>query len=348
MGAKMFKTKTYISKTDLVLPEGQSSVRLLKKLIYQGGEVGELKPYNGLTDIEIKNTPGVHPKYEGQYYKKFKLKPTVDEVYISVKRFDSETMQIVGKIPRKDRDFFQMALKHCAAYQGKAKIIGGAKKISKNGRFTTYQNGEYGIELEIVFFFKEELEEYGFIMPKKIPQLNPMDVSDYVVIDLELIMGEYLFTEIIEIGAIKYRGDKEIDRFQAYVKPKQRIPSIIKKITNISYSLVKDASPIEVLLPRFLDFIKDLPLVGHGIANSDIKVIKTEMYRHNIGFLTNPFIDTLPLSKQTYPLSHHKLEQVKEYLKMDLTSHEAINDCLVANRIFQDFKKKKLEGKNEE
>ena len=78
----------------------------------------------------------------------------------------------------------------------------------------------------------------------------------YVILDLEW-NGSYskvlhkFVNEIIEIGAIKYHGGIEVDRFHTYVKPDIPITSKITKINGITNSMVKDAPKIDTAIKSF-------------------------------------------------------------------------------------------------
>lgn len=335
-----YNTNLTFVQNDLKLPDGSSSIRSLKKMINKGGIIGKLKSYNGCELEYMKNNKGVYFKYANQKYRQFKFKIIDDDVYILIQRYENDSFQIFGKVDNKNKNIIKMSLKNCCSYNGEATIIGGTKRVTNNEESILYPSGEYGISLEIKFYFKRELESLGFYLPKNTNYRDIETIKNYVAFDLELISGANLTTEIIEIGAIKYIDGEEFERFQTYVKPKQHIPYITRKITEIDDDKVKDADSIEVVLPKFLDFIGTLPLLGHDIGNNDIRIIKREMCRLNIGFLSNQILDTLTMSREIYSLDCYKLEAIKNHLKIDIRSHEAINDCVVSNQIFNDYKRR--------
>ena len=79
-------------------------------------------------------------------------------------------------------------------------------------------------------------------------------VDDYVVFDLETTGFDPILNEIIEIGALKYKNNELVAEFNVLVKPQESIPSVITNITGIDDLMVKDASNIEEVLPKFLEF----------------------------------------------------------------------------------------------
>lgn len=80
--------------------------------------------------------------------------------------------------------------------------------------------------------------------------------EDYTVVDIETTGFDPMFDAIIEVAGIKYRGKKEVGRFQSLVKPDyNEIPDYITELTGITNEMVADASSINEVLPRFLEFI---------------------------------------------------------------------------------------------
>ena len=68
---------------------------------------------------------------------------------------------------------------------------------------------------------------------------------------------ERIYNDIIEIGAVKIRNNEVIDSFSEFINPKKPIPYRIEKLTSINDAMVMDAPTIDVILPRFLEFIGD-------------------------------------------------------------------------------------------
>ena len=60
--------------------------------------------------------------------------------------------------------------------------------------------------------------------------------------------------------------------------------------------MVADAQPIEVVLPKFLEFCKDAPLVGHNIILFDYRMLKAKAVA--LGFEFDRLgVDTLIISR---------------------------------------------------
>ncbi len=165
-------------------------------------------------------------------------------------------------------------------------------------------------------------------------------VDDYVVFDLETTGLKAYEAEIIEIGALKYRNNKLIDTFSVLVKPKRRIPNVITQITGINEEMVKDKESIEVVLPKFIEFIEDLPIVAHN-APFDLSFIEENIKRLNLEMLKNKNIDTLELARVYIPKAYnYKLETLKKFFKLEYGSHRSVDDCATTNYVYQYCKNK--------
>lgn len=72
----------------------------------------------------------------------------------------------------------------------------------------------------------------------------------FVALDVETTGLSPITNELIEVSAIKYKGNKKIDTFSTLIKPKVEIPYYITKITGITNDMVKNAPEIEEVMPR--------------------------------------------------------------------------------------------------
>lgn len=153
--------------------------------------------------------------------------------------------------------------------------------------------------------------------------------NDYVVIDLETTGLTPSFDEILELGAIRFRGDREVGRFQSLVKPLEPISSFIAELTGITDEMVSDAPEIGDVLPHFLSFIGDDLLVGHNI-NFDVNFIYDYAVSCHLTPCSNNFVDTLRMARRVYRnLNNHKLSTLCDYLCIPQPiEHRAIADCL--------------------
>jgi DNA polymerase-3 subunit epsilon len=184
------------------------------------------------------------------------------------------------------------------------------------------------------------MDNYNEYMTYKKSNTYP---EDFIVFDFETTGLSAEEENIIEIGAIKYKGNKKVDVFNTYVNPQKLIPSYITKITGIKNNDVINAPKIEEALPKFLDFIGNDIIIAHN-ANFDMKFLLTNTYNLNIDKPTNEVIDTLSLSRKYMKdsngskLPSYKLEMLKKHLNINIGSHNALDDCIVCAQVYMKCK----------
>lgn len=163
-----------------------------------------------------------------------------------------------------------------------------------------------------------------------------MNTFTYVVFDIETTGFNHKINKIIEIAALKV-SDNSIEEFSELIKIDDIIPIHITALTGITNEMVYDALPLSEVLPKFLDFIGDLPLVGHNIKSFDYYFIDAACKELHLPSPKNTLIDTLPLSKQVLPeLENHKLSTLCEYYDIDTSgAHRALFDCHLCNNIYR-------------
>lgn len=165
--------------------------------------------------------------------------------------------------------------------------------------------------------------------------------DDYVVFDIETSGLHPTKDKIIEIGAVKYINNEKIDEFSYLIDPGININNIITRVTGLTDDDLKGQKKINEVLPMFLDFIGDLPIIGHNVR-FDYDFIEANIIKLNLKHLKNKIVDTLLLSRITiYDSKNHRLQTLKEYLHLDYKSHRAVDDCYTCNALYQYCKNKR-------
>ena len=159
----------------------------------------------------------------------------------------------------------------------------------------------------------------------------------YVVFDIETTGFSPVTNRIIEIGAVKVENGEITERFSTFVNPQVPIPFHIEKLTSINDSMVMDADPIEVVLPRFLEFVGDAILVAHN-ANFDISFIKENAKRQGIP-VDFTYVDTVGIARALLTgQSKYTLDAVAKTLGISLENHHrAVDDAECTAEIFVKF-----------
>jgi DNA polymerase-3 subunit alpha (Gram-positive type) len=185
----------------------------------------------------------------------------------------------------------------------------------------------YGVEAYLVDDLKEIIEN----------SKNQSFDDSFVVFDIETTGFSSVNNKIIEIGAVKVKGNEIIDRFSTFVNPDVPIPFEIEKLTGINDSMVIESPFIEEVLPKFLEFSKDCVMVAHN-AGFDISFIKENARRQGI-HTDFTVIDTVALARILLPsLNRYKLDTVAKALNVSLENHHrAVDDAECTAEIFKKF-----------
>jgi len=165
---------------------------------------------------------------------------------------------------------------------------------------------------------------------KKRPDLSVLP-ERFVVFDLETtgLMPE--IHEIIEIGAIRVNRDADIhDTFQAFIRPRKKIPKKITAITGITQEMVgEEGDSLEIALRQFLDFVGELPLVSFN-AEFDVAFLSNAVSQTQTGVaIKNPISCALKMARRAWPgrRSYRLVDLAKDGgLSADET-HRALGDC---------------------
>lgn len=161
--------------------------------------------------------------------------------------------------------------------------------------------------------------------------------KDYVTIDVETTGLDFNNDRIIEISAVKYVNNCEVDSFSYLVNPDMKLSRTIIRITGITNEDLIDKPTIDEVLPKFIHFIEDYTLVAHN-ASYDFKMITAECNRSRLDVIKNKIADTLVFAKRYYPkkeVENYKLETFKKYFNLDYQSHRALADCYTCAYLYQ-------------
>ncbi|MBN2790443.1 MAG: hypothetical protein JXR69_09670 [Candidatus Delongbacteria bacterium] len=165
-----------------------------------------------------------------------------------------------------------------------------------------------------------------------------LKLENYVVFDIETTGTDCFSDKIIEIAGVKYKNGEVQKIFNNLVDPGLMISEQITNLTGIENSDLIGKPGIEEILPDFLDFIEDLPLVAHNI-DFDLSFIRYQIQMTGMPELaTDEFHDTLLLSQIFYPIgpANHKLSTLAEFLNIDTEGfHRALNDCMATGKLFE-------------
>ncbi len=171
-----------------------------------------------------------------------------------------------------------------------------------------------------------------------VKNLHDYDLKgEFIVFDIETTGFQPYHDGITEIGAIKVKDGAILDRFSQLINPEKPIPAKVVELTGITDSMVSDKPTIDQVLPRFLEYCGDAPLVAHN-ARFDIAFISEKARVNKLAF--NPMVlDTLTLSRLILTdKGKHNLDTITKYLNISLDNHHrAVDDAIATAKVFIEF-----------
>lgn len=157
---------------------------------------------------------------------------------------------------------------------------------------------------------------------------QPVDSVTFVAFDLETTGLSAKTGRVVEIGAVRFRGNAIIDEHRWLVNPGMPIPESAQRVHGITDAMVADAPAFPDAYREFLDFIGQDVLLAHN-ARFDMRFLAAEAERHGLPQPTAPVIDTLAVARARLPgESSYRLEDlVSEYKLPTGTFHRGLEDA---------------------
>lgn len=159
-------------------------------------------------------------------------------------------------------------------------------------------------------------------------------INSFVALDLETTGISPVYDHIIEIGAAKIVDGVLEDSIRTFINPGVGIDPRITELTGIDDDMVKGAPCIEEVIADLVDFIGELPLLGHNIL-FDYSFISQAAKANGLVFEARG-IDTLRIARVFLPqLESKKLTSLCTYFQIDPgNSHRAYDDAMSAMQLY--------------
>lgn len=163
-----------------------------------------------------------------------------------------------------------------------------------------------------------------------------------VAIDLETTGIDPLKDGIMEFGAAVMVDGVVTDRFSELVRVGTPPPLQIQRLTGITPAMLKDARPIDAILPEFMAFLDRGPeaiYIAHNAAfDREFLLAATK------GDFSHIMLDTVGLARIIYPLlPSHSLGYLVEQLALPQSNaHRAMADCETELQLWQAIEREAL------
>lgn len=142
----------------------------------------------------------------------------------------------------------------------------------------------------------------------------------YVSIDLETTGLNPKRDRIIEIGAIRVEQGQIVEEFSTFVDPGRKLEERITELTGIRDEDLADAPQLDEVFPKLLEFMGELPLLGHSIL-FDYSFLKKAAVDRKITFERSA-VDTLQIARRYLPeLPHRNLGYLCQYYEIPHHAH---------------------------
>lgn len=173
------------------------------------------------------------------------------------------------------------------------------------------------------------------------PRYNDFIMSNTIVVfDLETTGLNPENCEITEIGAVKIINGQIKERFASFVKPKERIPEEVTRLTGITNEMVAFAPSVENVIADFYDYTRGCVISGHNVIGFDMNFIKKAGAKCGLKF-DNTLIDTLIIARQSsLRVPNYKLGTLVNALGLTLNdAHRAYNDAYATAQVLLELSK---------
>lgn len=178
-------------------------------------------------------------------------------------------------------------------------------------------------------------------MAESIAVPGPCDPADvlaslsYVVVDVETTgTRPWSGDRITEIAAVVVRDGEIREIFETLVNPRRPIPPMISALTNITWSMVKDAPRFGDVCDRVVAVLSGNVFVAHN-AGFDWRFVTSEVSRASGQRLSGRQLCTVRLARRLLPhLRSRSLDHVAAYYGVDITArHRAGGDALATAHV---------------
>lgn len=149
-----------------------------------------------------------------------------------------------------------------------------------------------------------------------------------VVFDFETTGLDTRNDRIIEIGAVKFEGRREVARFSQLVDPRRPISDDITRVTGITNDMLVGQPTIDEVLPAFHDILRGCVGVAHN-AEFDTRMLVSESAR--LGIQCDYFVlCTLRMARELVKIERRNLDALAQHYGLAFESrHRSIGDILV-------------------
>ena len=181
---------------------------------------------------------------------------------------------------------------------------------------------------------RQKLIDIPEIKPKNITRkFNKDNLPAFVVIDVETTGVKASSDRIIQLSAILFEDFEPVEVFDTLINPQREIPEDATRINGITDKMVADAPTFPEVADSFVEFIRDLPIVGYNVP-FDLKFL----FCSGIDAISKKKIyDVFNLAKKTCKgeTADFKLLTIANHYGIFYHSHDSKEDCFATAKLFE-------------
>ena len=168
--------------------------------------------------------------------------------------------------------------------------------------------------------------------------ISPMD-EVCVALDLETTGLSPARDVIIEIGAVRFRGEEILGTYETLVNPGREVPEFVRQLTGITQNDVDSAPPLSAVAEDVKAFVGDDPVVGHNVG-FDMGFLERAGLRGG-----NSSYDTLELASALIPqASDYSLTGLARALGISYgRPHRALEDARLSHKLYLELLRRAAE-----
>ena len=149
--------------------------------------------------------------------------------------------------------------------------------------------------------------------------------GEFVIVDVETTGTDPKMADLVEIAAVRVKGNKIVDRWSTLVNPGR--PIVGNQMHGLTDADVKKGSSPADAARDALKFVGDAPIVGHSVG-FDLGFLAAAL-GDGTTFEQGRYLDTLTIAREGYPdLENYKLGTLSNFFGIELAqSHRAGPDA---------------------
>ncbi len=179
------------------------------------------------------------------------------------------------------------------------------------------------------------MEAYSSLYPAGII----LRMDSIVALDIETTGLDPQKDAIIEIGAVRFHGNRIEGEWSSLINPARKIPPFITQLTGITDHMVLEAPSIQEILTQLRQFVGELSILGHNVGFDLGFLRKYGLFRGN------DTRDTYDIASVMLPSAgRYNLGALGQALSIPLpASHRALDDARVTCAVYRTLYEKAME-----